>query len=88
MAAIWKGVKQTLVAGFIFKRHFLDDYEGDIGFQDLAVQPVYICWDNIFSIFMAVSADIVKQWTLNFLPGDLLNIRQTCQVAEDSHISP
>ena len=88
MAAIWKGVKQTLVAGFIFKRHLLDDYEGGIGFQDLAVKPVFIRRKNIFSIFMAVSADIVKQWTLNFLPGDLLNIRQTCQVAEDSHISP
>lgn len=71
MAAIWKGVEQTLVAGFIFKCHSLDSYEEGIGFQDLAVQPVYIWGENIFSIFMAVSADILKQRTLDFLPGNL-----------------
>ena len=87
MAAIWKGVKQTLVASFIFKRHFLDDYEGGIGFQDLAVKPVYIWWKNIFSIFTAVSADILWQRAFNFLPGDLQNIFQTCQITEDGHVS-
>ena len=42
MAASWKSVKQTPVAGFIFKRQSLDSHEGGAGFQDLALQPVYI----------------------------------------------
>lgn len=88
MAAMWKGVEQTLVAGFIFKCHLLDSYREDIGFQDLVVQPVLIWWKNIFFIFMVVSSNILWQSVLDFLPGNLLNIFCTCQVAEDSHTSP
>lgn len=87
MAALWKSVKQTLVAGFIFKCHSLDSHEEDAGFQDPALQPVYIWWENLFSIFVTVSANIVRQRALDFLPGDLLNICQACEVAEDGHVS-
>lgn len=77
MAAMWKSVKQTLVAGFIFKCHSLDSHEGGAGFQSLTLQPVYIWWENLFSICMAVSANIVRQRALDFLPGDLQDICQT-----------
>lgn len=87
MAALWKSVKQALVAGFIFKCHSLDSHEGGAGFQNLALKPVYVWWENLFSIFMTVSANIVRQRALDFLPGDLLNICQTREVAEDGHVS-
>lgn len=67
---------------------FLESNEEDTGFQDLALQPIYIWWENIFSIFMAVSSNILWQNVLDFLPSNLLNICQACQNCRRwSHLS-
>ncbi|XP_012585975.1 PREDICTED: sodium/hydrogen exchanger 10 [Condylura cristata] len=39
---MWEHVKQTLVAGFIFKRHLAESYERGIGFNGIAVQSIHI----------------------------------------------
>lgn len=86
MTAMRKHIKETFVASFIFKCHFLDSQEWGIWFHDFTLQPVYVWWKNLFSIFTAVSPNILGQRVLDLLPGNLHNICWRCQIAENSHI--